>query len=131
MMLFLITKEYLIMAPSEFQKIKYKYVSSTQIGVALSAVELGGAGISSQIVVNKRGRPPLPASKQLAAYLVHVSLSIQFHTLSSHLKCDRATIEAACGRVEDLRDNSELDLLINLYETTLCAWAQAFDITAT
>jgi hypothetical protein len=119
------------MTLSGFQNIKNKYASSTQIGVALSAVELGGAGISSQIATSKRGRPPLTASKQLAAYLVHVSLSIQFNTLGSHLKCDRATIEAACGRVEDLRDNRELDLLINLYETTLCAWAQAFDITAT
>ncbi len=114
---------------NKFQNAKCKYVNSTYIAVALSAVELGGAGISSKIATHKRGRPTLSGSKQLAAYLVHVSLSIKFNTLSSHLKCDPATIKAACERVEDLRDNHELDVLIDLYEKTLCTWSKAFEIS--
>jgi hypothetical protein len=113
---------------SDYLALKSNYARSTYICVALKAAEMGGAAISSQIIVHKRGRPTLDRSKQLAAYLVHVSLSVQFTSLSSYLKCDRATVEAACGRIEDLRDNRQLDQLIHLYETALIAWVDAFEI---
>jgi hypothetical protein len=115
---------------SHLKNSKNIYVSTTRMVAALRAAELGGFAISSKIDRNKRGRPSLSCSKQLAAYLVHVSLSISYTTISSHFHCDRGTIEAACGRVEDLRDNVQLDTLINLYETALFAWAHAFAINS-
>jgi hypothetical protein len=115
---------------SHLKNSKNIYVSTTRMVAALRAAELGGFAISSKIDRNKRGRPSLGCSKQLAAYLVHVSLSISYTTISSHFDCDRGTIEAACGRVEDLRDNVQLDTLINLYETALFAWAHAFAINS-
>ncbi len=108
------------------RKSKSFLINSTPIAVCLCAVEIGGYAIFSHIASKSKGRPSMGRNKQLAAYLSHVALSVSFVHLSQQLQCDRSTIDAACARVEDLRDDKNKDQLISLFETVLTAWTTAF-----
>jgi chromosomal replication initiation ATPase DnaA len=74
------------------------------------------------LVAVRRGRAQVAFARQVAIYLTHVHLGLTL-TASARFYCrDRTTASHACRRVEDRREDPEIDRRIEAVETALDRW---------
>ncbi len=60
-------------------------------------------------------------ARQMAFYLLHVGFGLNFSTIGRSMGRNRTTIQYACSRVEDARDDGVFDLGLGCLETALVA----------
>jgi chromosomal replication initiation ATPase DnaA len=94
---------------------------SADDGVALAAAVVSRicAAEAGALTSRRRGRPPVAAARQLAAYLAHTSLGIPRAALAATLGRDISTIAHALRSVEDRRDNPTFDVALTMVERAL------------
>mgnify|MGYP001292082779 CR=1 FL=1 len=61
-------------------------------------------------------------ARQVAMYIAHVQLGLKLHEVGRYFDRDRTTVAHACRLVEDHRDNSEIDFLIDCLCRSLDEW---------
>jgi hypothetical protein len=88
------------------------------------------AALSFRVPVEALGAPtrlraPVAAARQLAMYLVHVALGVNFTRVGRLFGRDRSTVAHACQCVEDRRDDPAFDALVDTLEGTLHSLMQA------
>jgi len=66
-----------------------------------------------------RCRASVAATRQLAMYLMHVSLGRSLSDVGRMFGRDRTTVSHACARIEDLRDLPRFDEDVTRLETVL------------
>jgi chromosomal replication initiation ATPase DnaA len=67
----------------------------------------------------RRGVPQTALARQVAMYLTHVVFSIRVSDVARSFGRDRSTCFHAIQKVEDLRDDPELNRMLGWLETTL------------
>ncbi len=68
-----------------------------------------------------RGRADVAQARQVAMYLTHVVLGLSLSETGELFRRDRTTVAHACTVVEDLRDNTVFDRVLELLESILPA----------
>ena len=68
-----------------------------------------------------RGRARVAFARQIAMYLAHVVMSLNYSEIGRIFRRDRTTAAYACRVIEDLRDNPSTDALLEALETALGA----------
>jgi chromosomal replication initiation ATPase DnaA len=71
-----------------------------------------------------RGSPAEAFARQVAMYLAHVGLGLNFTAVARLFGRDRRTVAHACALVEDRRDAAALDRVLDLLEGALRLLAQ-------
>ncbi len=77
-----------------------------------------------QMCTGSRGRAPAAFARQVAMYLTHVVLGLNYSTAGRIFHRDRTTVAHACRVVEDRRDNPRTDALLQALEDVLGAFAR-------
>ncbi len=75
------------------------------------------------LVAERRGRAPVAFARQVAIYLTHVHLGLSLTAAARRFRRDRTTARHACRRVEDSRDDPDVDRRIEAVEIALDRWA--------
>lgn len=65
-------------------------------------------------------------ARQVAIYLLHTGIGLSLNQVAPLFKRDRTTAAHACRKIEELRDNSEIDTMLGHLERGLEAWRHAF-----
>lgn len=78
-----------------------------------------------QMRAGSRGRAPAAFARQVAMYLTHVVLGLNYSATGRRFHRDRTTVAYACRVVEDRRDNPQTDVLLQALEDALGAFARA------
>ena len=68
-----------------------------------------------------RGHSHAAFARQVAMYLAHVAWGLSMTEVGQVFARDRTTVAYACRRVEDLRDDADLDRSLDLLEGVLRA----------
>lgn len=68
---------------------------------------------------HSRCRAGIADARQLAMYLLHVSLGRTMVDVGAFFGRDRTTVSHACGRIEDRRDSPEFDEIVTNLEVVL------------
>lgn len=76
--------------------------------VACLVAEAHGVTVQ-ELFHHSRSRAPIAATRQLAMYLMHVTLGRTLTEVGEFYGRDRTTVSYACGMVEDQRDKPEFD----------------------
>jgi chromosomal replication initiation ATPase DnaA len=76
-----------------------------------------------EIAAATRRSPRAALARQVAMYLAHVVLGMTLSEVAGEFRRDRTTASHACRRVEDLREDPDLDRLLEWLETQLRAAA--------
>ena len=63
----------------------------------------------------------IAAARQLAMYLMHVSLQRNYARVGRFFGRDRTTVAHACAQIEDLRDDPDIDAEVTALEAALAA----------
>jgi chromosomal replication initiation ATPase DnaA len=71
------------------------------------------------LISDRRGRAPVAFARQVAIYLSHVHLRMSLTVAARLFRRDRTTAGHACRRVEDRRDDPEVDRRIEAVATAL------------
>ena len=71
-----------------------------------------------------RGSPAEAFARQVAMYLAHIGLGLNFTAVARLFGRDRRTVAHACALVEDRRDAAALDRVLDLLEGALRLLAQ-------
>jgi chromosomal replication initiation ATPase DnaA len=66
-----------------------------------------------------RGRASAALARQVAMYLAHVVLGLNYSAIGRAFGRDRTTVAHACQRVEDHRDDPNTDSLLSMLECLL------------
>lgn len=89
---------------------------------AFAAITLVAAvtGTSLETLVNaSRGSRRVCSARHLAMYLVHVAVGRQYLQVARLFGRDRTTVQAACARVEDRREDPAFDAHVSMLERLL------------
>ena|SRR5689334_20056043 len=89
------------------------------VALAAAVVSRMCTAEAGALVSRRRGRPPVAAARQLAAYLAHTSLGLPRALLAEGLGRDISTIAHALRAVEDRRDDPAFDLALTMVERAL------------
>lgn len=90
--------------------------NSTNSKQYLSVVDLVSArtGVTrANLVSHIRGQDEIAHARQLAMYLMHVTLGATLTRVGRVFGRDRTTVAHACARVEDRRDDEQFDLFVD------------------
>lgn len=63
-----------------------------------------------------RGKKETAFARQVGMYLAHVSCGLTFTDIGRLFERDRTTVAHACGRIEDRRDDEQVDRILDLLE---------------
>lgn len=74
------------------------------------------------LISDRRGRAPVALARQVAIYLLHVHLGMTLTAAAWHFRRDRTTAGHACRRVEDRREDGNVDRMIEEMEMALDRW---------
>lgn len=74
-----------------------------------------------EIAADSRQRAPAALARQVAMYLAHTGCGWTTSRVAIAFRRDRSTVSYACQKVEDLRDDPRLDLMLDACEATLRA----------
>jgi chromosomal replication initiation ATPase DnaA len=74
------------------------------------------------LLSNRRGRAPVAFARQVAIYITHVHLGLSLTAAAHRFRRDRTTAAHACRRVEDRREDPDVDRRIEAVETALDHW---------
>jgi chromosomal replication initiation ATPase DnaA len=66
-----------------------------------------------------RGRARVAFARQVAMYLAHTRLGLSSAEAGEYYRRDRTTAAHACRRVEDLREDLQVDTLLDCLERTV------------
>ena len=66
-----------------------------------------------------RGRARVAFARQVAMYLAHTRLGLSYAEAGEYYRRDRTTAAHACRRVEDLREDLQVDTLLDCLERTV------------
>ena len=70
--------------------------------------------------LRSRGRAaPISLARQMAMYLAHVAFRLSFTQVGQLFGRDRTTVAHACGVIEDLRDDHNLDRALTVLSAAL------------
>lgn len=64
-----------------------------------------------------RGKAPVARARQVAMYLAHVGLGLSLTEVGELFARDRTTVAHACAVVEDLRDDTRFDRVLECLES--------------
>jgi chromosomal replication initiation ATPase DnaA len=70
-----------------------------------------------------RGRSPVAAARQVGMYLAHTRLHLRYEDAGAFFSRDRTTAAHACRRVEDRREDTSFDSLLDCLERAIDVWA--------
>ncbi len=65
-------------------------------------------------------------ARQMAIYLLHTGIGLSLNQVAPLFKRDRTTVAHACRKIEEMRDNRDIDTLLGHLERGLEAWQHAF-----
>jgi chromosomal replication initiation ATPase DnaA len=77
-----------------------------------------------QMCARSRGRASAAFARQVAMYLTHVVLGLNYSAAGRMFHRDRTTVAHACRVVEDRRDNPRTDALLQALEDVLGAFTR-------
>jgi chromosomal replication initiation ATPase DnaA len=86
--------------------------------VQMAVAEVTGVGLA-EIGSDKRGGPNTAFARQMAMYLCHLVFEMSARRVGDAFGRDRATVRHALNRIEELRENRELDRTLNWLEAML------------
>ena len=66
---------------------------------------------------HSRSRAPIATTRQIAMYMMHVVLGRNLTEVGRFFGRDRTTVAYACSRIEDMRDDAEIDQRIDDLES--------------
>jgi chromosomal replication initiation ATPase DnaA len=69
-----------------------------------------------------RGPARAAYARQAAMYLLRVGLGLPNSEIGAYFQRDRTTVAHACARIEDSRDDANLDQTLECLEAALHAW---------
>ena len=69
-----------------------------------------------------RGPAHVAYARQAAMYLLRVGLGLPSSEICAYFQRDRTTVDHACSRIEDSRDDAVLDQTLDCLEAALHAW---------
>ncbi len=69
--------------------------------------------------LKQRGIAPIAYARQVAMYLSHISFGISFTQIGRFFGRDRTTVAHACQRIEDDRENLQIEWVLNLMELSI------------
>lgn len=72
-----------------------------------------------ELQASTRRKAPVALARQVAMYLVHVTLSMNLTRVGRAFGRDRSTASHACQHIEELRDDPQFDRLLECLEHTL------------
>lgn len=72
-----------------------------------------------ELYSKKRGAARIAHARHIAIYLAHVSLGLSFTRLGQIFGRDRTTVAHACQRIEDERENPQIDWILTLMELSI------------
>ena len=75
------------------------------------------------LIAERRGRAQVAFARQVAIYVTHTHLGLTLTAAAQRFRRDRTTARHACHRVEDSRDDPEVDRRIEAVEVALDHWA--------
>ena len=70
-----------------------------------------------------RGRAPIAVARQVAMYLAHVTLGLDFTSVGRLYGRDRTTVAHACELIEERREDPDFDEALDLIESVVAATA--------
>ncbi len=73
----------------------------------------------SELEASTRRKAPVALARQVAMYLVHVTLGMNLTHVGRAFGRDRSTASHACQHIEELRDDLQFDRLLECLEHTL------------
>lgn len=74
------------------------------------------------LALRSRGRAaPISLARQMAMYLAHVAFRLSFTEVGQLFDRDRTTVAHACGVIEDLRDDRNIDRALTILAAALTA----------
>ncbi|MBE8220271.1 MAG: hypothetical protein HAW65_03070 [Alphaproteobacteria bacterium] len=79
---------------------------------------------AAYILGASRGRKKLSTSRHVLHYLAHICFGVNYTALAAYTNRDRTSIAHACERVEDMRDNPQMDKALYFAEYALVSMAQ-------
>lgn len=88
----------------------YVQQEDTLVEMAIATAALGSGQSREAICKLQRGSAPVARARQIAAYLMHTTLSMSLTSVAERLCKDRTTIGYACRLIEDMRDDEAFDL---------------------
>lgn len=95
--------------------------SSDPAAEALVGLVAGNRKLSPVLLFRRTRRARVAASRQLAMYLMHVSLGRTMVEVGRFFDRDRSTVAYACARIEDLREAGGFDEEVDRLEELLAA----------
>lgn len=75
----------------------------------------------SELRRGTRGKASVAFARQIAMYLAHVGCGLSLSDVGRAFKRDRTTVAHACELVEDRRDDSQLDAILDIIESAIRA----------
>lgn len=75
-----------------------------------------------------RGRASAALARQVAMYLAHVVLGLNYSAVGRAFGRDRTTVAYACQRIEDYRDDPNADSLLKMLERLLGSLTQEVQV---
>ena len=75
----------------------------------------------------RRGPAPAACARQVAIYLAHTRLGLSYTAAGTCFGRDRTTAAHACRTVENRRDDSRIDRIIDLLEKAIDVWSRPMD----
>jgi chromosomal replication initiation ATPase DnaA len=86
--------------------------------VQMAVAEATGVGLA-EIGSDKRGDPRTAFARQMAMYLCHLVFEMSAYKLADAFGRDRTTVRHALHRIEELREDRDLDRMLSWLETML------------
>ena len=86
--------------------------------VQMAVSEVTGVALT-ELASTKRGDPETAFARQMAIYLCHLVFGMSAYRLADAFGRDRKTVRHALRRVEDLREDRELDRVLSWLEASL------------
>jgi chromosomal replication initiation ATPase DnaA len=100
--------------------------SHAQIAEMIGAVVAHSLRVPpADMFAQTRCRAHTALARQIAIYLMHTGIGLSLNQVAPLFKRDRTTVAHACRRVEELRDNGDMDLLLSNLERGLDALRNA------
>lgn len=92
-----------------------------QVNLVLSFVHMAHGVRPTYLIGPSRGSRHLSNARQIFQYLTHVSFGQSYSELAAISRRDRTSIAHACHKIEDMRDDPNIDRALFFAETALAA----------
>jgi len=94
--------------------------------LAVSLVAYGLSQSSNAIMKEGRGTAEAAFARQIAMYIVYVSLGLSLTRVALAFGRDRTTVSHACHQIENRREDPDFDAWLESLETALVKAAKLF-----